>query len=459
MTVAVAAISAVCILLVLGYRFNAKNGDVEQGALLQLRSYPDAATISIDGEALSFKTPGKYNIGVGKHTVNMTLDGYQSWQKTVTVKAGELRWLNYARMVPTELQTSTAKEFPLVADEQPSPDHKWMLIQTATDKPEFTLVDLRDTKKLVYTPFTLPATSYNVHDGQTSTFSVAEWDFGARYVLVKHTEGDMVEYLRVDRTDPTQTVNISSKLGLTIQDIHFSGTSGNVFYALDADGALRKLDSGAGTISQPIVSDVASFRLFKTSTLSYVKKPVDHHIGVGIIVDGKARRIATYDDTVPVFADINEYYNDSYLAVGRGTTVVIYKNPEQNDTEKLVTLTTASAIAWLRLSSNGRFMVAGTGSQFTSYDLETSEQADVNLPGTAADTSEPLQWLDDYYLVSTTNNDVHLTEFDGTNQHIITSTIPGYAVTISGDAKYLYSIGRTESGSYALQATQMVISK
>src|SRR5687767_1631392 len=124
MTMAVAIISAVCIFLVLGYRFDFKNGDVEQGALLQFRSFPSGATINLNNETLSFVTPGKRNVDVGNHTVTMKLRGYHEWQKQFTVKASELRWLNYARLVPETLTTTNLKEFPAVAGMLPSPDKK-----------------------------------------------------------------------------------------------------------------------------------------------------------------------------------------------------------------------------------------------------------------------------------------------------------------------------------------------
>ena len=458
MTTAVALISAICIFLVLGYRLDLKSGDVEQGALLQFRSFPSAATITLDREALSFVTPGKRNVDAGEHSVAMQLDGYKTWQKTFTVKASELRWLNYARMVPETIRTTAAKEFPTLTDALPSPDKKWLLIQPAVDKAEFTLVDIRDDEKPVFSQLALPAASYAQKDGQPHQFSIEEWDFGARYVLIKHVTGDATEYLRIDRTDVDKTVNVSSKLGVNISDIHFSGTSGSVFYALE-NGSVRRLDSGAGTISQPLVKDVESFDLYKTSTISYVKKPIENKVGVGVVVDGKATRVATYDSTMAVHVDVAEYFNDYYLAIGRGTSVQIYKDPETAERKKLVSFATSSAISWLRFNNSGRFVATGTGSQFTSYDLETSEKAEVNLPGNAPDPAQPLQWIDDYYLASAADNDLRLTEFDGANQHVITAALPGFPVTLNDDGKLLYSLGKTQSGAYVLQASRMTVER
>lgn len=456
MTTAVALISAICIFLVLGYRLDLKNGDVEQGALLQFRSFPSGATVTLDRETLPFVTPGKRNVDAGEHSVTMQRDGYKTWEKTFRVKASELRWLNYARLVPETIRTTTTKEFATLVGALPSPDKKWLLIQQAADKAEFTLVDIRDDEKPVFSQLVLPTNSYTQRDGQPHQFSLEEWDFGARYVLVKHVTGDVTEYLRIDRTDVDNTVNVSSKLGVNIQDMHFSGTSGSVFYALE-NGSVRRLDSGAGTISQPLVKDVASFDLYKTTTISYVKRPIDNKVGVGVVVDGKAVRVATYDSTMPVYVDISEYFNDNYFAIGRGTSIEIYKDPELQRRNKVVSFATSSAINWMQFNNSGRFVTAGTGSQFASYDIETSQKADVNMPGSAPDPAKPLQWLDDYYLVSAADNDLRITEFDGGNQHVITAALPGYPVTLNDDGKLLYSFGKAQSGAFVLQASQMTI--
>lgn len=454
MTTAVALISAICIFLVLGYRLDLRSGDVEQGALLQFRSFPAGATISLDRETLSFVTPGKRNVDVGQHSVVMKLSGYKAWEKSFKVKASELRWLNYARLVPETIKTTPVKEFTTLTGALPSPDKKWLIIQQAAEKPELTLVDIRDNDKQVFSQLVLPAGSYTQKDGLPHHFKLVEWDFGARYVLIQHTVADVTEYLRIDRTDVDNTVNISSKLGVKIQDIHFSGTSGSVFYALE-NGSIRKLDSGAGTISQPVVKDVAAFDLYKTNTIAYVKLPIENKVGVGVVVDGKATRVATYDSTIPIHVGVSEYFNDYYFAIGRGPSVDIFQNPETNERKKIASYVTASGINWLRFSSSGRFVVAGTGSQFATYDIETLEKYDVNLPGTAPDVTKPLQWLDDYYLVSSADNDLRITEFDGANQQVITSALPGYAVTLGTDSKLLYSLGKAQSGTYVLQTSEM----
>jgi hypothetical protein len=458
MTTTVIIISTICIFLVLGYRFDFKKGEVEQGALLQFRSFPSAATITLDGQKLSFQTPGKRNVETGRHAVTMTEEGYQPWQKNFSVRPSELRWLSYARLIPSTIDTSSVKEYSSIADALPSPDRKWIALQAAPAMTDMEIADIRDGKKPLFTSFAIPTTAYTQKAGVVSTFSLVEWDFGSRYFIVKHVLGDMTEYLRVDRTDPANTVDLSTKLGVELTDIHFSGTSGNVFYALTKDGTIRKLDINAGTLSQPLLDNVLSFRLYRDSDIAYTRQPEVGKISAGVIIDDKPSRVAVFDASSPVLIDINEYYSDYYLAIDHGNTVDIYKSPESNQRQKLVSFSTASPATWQRFSSNGRIIVVGSGTQFSSYDLETSEKFDVALPGTASDPTKPLQWLDDFYLVSTAGNEVRLSEFDGTNQHVISSGLEGQPVTLTDDGKFLFSLTRSQSG-VSVQRSTLILQK
>lgn len=456
MTLATAVISVICILLVLGYRFDFTKHTVSQGGLIQFQSFPNGAKVTLDKILLPFETPGKRNVDANKHTVVFQREGYREWSKTATIKAGELRWLNYARLIPQSITTETVSEFPVVTGNLPSPDRKWMAIYGANDKAEFTVADLRDNAKVKLQTIVMPVGSFTNIEGQPHKFSLVEWDFSGRYLLVRHTIGDKVEYLRVDRTKPEDTKNITTLLNTTLSQIHFSGESGNVFYGLQ-DTSLRKLDIAEGTLSKPIAEGVKSFTLYKTNTLVYVLDKGDKR-SVGVSIDGESSEVRSYDITEPVLSDVTSYFSHNYVAIARGTRVDVVKDPIGSTDAARKTVATFQVpvgARWLQFSNNGRFLVAGSGTQFVTYDLETREEFSVNLPGNTVDPATPLQWLDDYYLVSTVDKNLRLSEFDGANQNVITDVEPGFIVTLSDDGETLLSIARTTTG-YALQSSGMV---
>ena len=284
-------------------------------------------------------------------------------------------------------------------------------------------------------------------------------DIAIRLLLIRHVVGDKTEFISLDRTKPEDAKNITAKLGVAVTDMHFSGTSGAVFYGLEGTD-VRKLDLGAGTISEPIASHVTNFTLYKTSTLGYVSNKNDR-ISVDASIDGQSSEVRSYDSTEPVLTDISSYFSDYYVAVARGTKVEVVKNPVGDGADARKTIASfdvPAGIKWLQFSNSGRFIVAGSGGQFVTYDMETKEQFAVNLPGVAPDLTRPLQWLDDYYLVSTYDKNLRLSEFDGGNQNVITDVEPGTTVTVTDDGKAMLSIARTTNG-YALQLSKMTIAK
>lgn len=455
MTFAVVVISVICLLLLLGYRFDAKDGSLEQGGLLQFRSFPSGAEIELDGQRLGFKTPGKYNVSSGEHMTVMRLDGYQEWRKNSFVKPGELKWLNYARFVPTTLTSTSIAPFSAVSDTLPSPDRRWYVVQADPAVPALTLYDIRRPTEPTATTMQIPAGVLTDIPGQAHRFSLEEWDFGGRYFIVRHDVGETVEYIRLDRTVANGAVNITKAFNLPTSALHFSGTSGNVFYGLSGTD-IRRIDLGNQTISQPLVSGVESFELYGSKTIAFVAQREDKRV-VGVYEDDAETVVRSYAADLPVQADVTSYFDKNYLAILQGTTVEIIQDPESGSESagrSFASFTTQSPATWLQFSNNGRFVVAGRGVAFTTYDLEVDDVFTASFDGERSDAERPLQWLDDYYLVADTNDLLAIGEFDGTNRHEIVRVAPGLPVTLSEDGKYLFSIGKS-NGGFMLQSTKM----
>lgn len=454
MTVAVIIISTVCILLALGYRFDFTSRSVEQGALLQFDSFPNGATITLNSTVLSYKTSGKTEVDAGTHDVIFSKDGYRNWSKHFTVKAGEVRWLTYARLVPTTVQTNGVKEFDGVVSEFPSPDRKTIALLTKSDSSVLTLVDISDPKKVATETITLPADVLTIPAGTTSSYSLIEWNLNSKYLLVQHDAGTIHEYIRVNVEDAKDIVNLSTKFGVAFTDIHFSSES--TFYGVE-NGNLRKFDLGSSSLSEPLAKDVVQMRLYGSSDIAYVRHSDAQYV-VGIITGGKAYKVSSYDDTTPLLVDVTSYFNDRYIAITRGGSFELIKNPEKSSTggmTKVVTLSYPSDLKWLDISSNGRFVITGNGAQFMTYDIELKQRTNANFPSLLTDASIPPQWLDGYLLVSTGDNKLRLSDFDGENQQIVTDALASLPVTLSTDNKLLYNFTKTQAGVVSLQASKM----
>lgn len=454
MTIAVVIISTVCILLALGYRFNFTSNSVEQGALLQFDSFPNGAQITLNGTVLSFKTAGKTEVTTGTQTVIFERDGYRSWTKRFNVKAGEVRWLSYARLVPTTVRTSTVKEFEGLADELPSPDRKQIALLTKSDSPNLTIINVSDSKKITDETIVIPADILAAPTGATHVYSIVEWNLGSKYILLKHVAGTIHEYIRVNTDDQKDIVNISAKFGVALTDIHFS--SETVFYGVE-NGNLRKMDLGSSSLTEPLVKDVVQMKLYGSNDIGYVRH-TNSRYEVGVVVSGTAHAVNTYDDTTPLLIEITSYFNERYLAITRSGSFELIKNPDKADKNgmtKVVTLSYPSELKWLDISSNGRFIITGNGAQFMTYDIELAQRTNANFPSLISDPTIPPQWLDSYILVSTGDNKLRISDFDGENQQIITDALAARQVMLSGDGTLLYNFTKTQAGAMSLQVSKM----
>jgi hypothetical protein len=70
-------------------------------AVLSISSSPSGAQVSIDGTALG-PTPGQAEVSGGTHTLVLTLDGYETAERTVTVNAGETGMVDVSLAVAVE---------------------------------------------------------------------------------------------------------------------------------------------------------------------------------------------------------------------------------------------------------------------------------------------------------------------------------------------------------------------
>lgn len=456
MTISVIIISTICILLALGYRFDFTSNKVEQAALLQLDSFPDQATVFLDNVKLSFKTAGKIEVSAGAHDVTMQRSGYRDWTKHFTVKPGEVYWLSYARLIPTTVATDSLHELSGLAGSIASPDHKQIVALVKSDSQVLEDINVSDPTKVTYTTITLPSSTYSQPAGASHTFRLVEWSLSSKYFLVQHdTSTGVREYIRVSATDTNDIVNVSAKFGLNFSDMHFS--SDTTFYALE-NGNVRRVDLGSSSLSEPLVKDVTQMKLYGSEDLAYVRH-TNASYEVGVAIGGTSPHVvSTYDDATPLIVDISKYYNEYYVAVTRGASFELIKNPQKTAKDglvKVVTLTYPGDIKWLDFSNNGRFVIAGNGAQFMTYDSELQTTIDVNFPSLLTDPTIRPQWLDDFVLVSTADNKLRLSDYSGDNQQIITDALPAQTVMLSSDGTLLYSFTKSQIGTVSLQVSKM----
>lgn len=468
MSISVIVIALFLIAIILGYRFNGKAGRIEQSGLVQYNSTPSGAQVSVDGIKLGARTATSNTVLPGQHTFMMQREGYEVWQKALNIRAGTLTALNYARLVPISRPVKSVMALPQLDQVKFSPKGRFALVHAQAASPDFTLYDLGSDNNIKQTVLTLPAASYSEADTKDMkhTFAITEWDSGGRYVLIKHTYNDAVEWLVLDTTDVAATANITQAFHMQFDEPHFSGTSGNVIFAL-SNGDIRKIDRQDGTVSRPLASQVQTYDLYSTDIITYTTM-YDVATGtrsVGLVRDGDKDpyilRTTKSPLSVPLHVATARYFNQNYVVISEGTKVDILAGDYPTSPEDTTSLKSIGsymldhAPEFLTMSYNGRFILAQTGDKYTTYDLERSIVSPENtIAGSGA--TRQLDWLDDFYLWSDRAGNLTIGEFDGTNQHDINPVASGFDATLSPSSTYLYSIGKAKDG-YDLQRVRMIL--
>lgn len=457
MTLSVIALVVVSLFLVLGYSVDS-DGQPEQGGLIQFRSFPTGATVRIDGAKQAFTTNGKKNTSSGYHSVSMDLKNYRPWSKNFDLGKGELLWLN-ALLIPKKITTTEAVAFEQLADMKVSPDKKWIAAVEKSNEPILKIIDLRDEKKPVVKEFVIPE---NIAKQNTPNdiFKIVEWDFGSKYILLTHTSGDKVQWLRLDRGDPASSKNVSDIKNLAITDAHFVGNSGNVLYALAA-GNIQKIDiSKADEEIKVVASDVKEFELYKDNTVVFVSVRAGKQVvGYYNETQAKPRDVRTFKaDEANVHTTVSNYFNDDYQAISNDKVVTIVKNP-QHEKQRFATFRLESGVQWLYFSNNGRFVVAQNGSNLSVYDLERRQNFVFTIPGNPAYTlPRHLKWLDDFHFVSDAGGTLQIFEYDGVNIEAIGAISQGFDISLSNNGKRLFYIApNAVTGKPSLQSSVMEI--
>ena len=451
----------------LGYRLDSGSGQLSQGALLQFDSIPGGADIAVDDVALG--RVSKHTTLAGTRTVNMSLNGYQDWNRTLDVAAGTLTWLDYIRFVPVERPIQTITTHLSLNDAIFTNDGTWALLLEKSDIPTFQLVDLRSDEPKIST-VSLPQTVYSepTGEGVVHNFDIVGWGSGDRYALLKHNYGDKLEWLVFDTQEPARTVNITRLLAVGFKDIKFNGANGTSFYGLTDDGTIREIDLSAATISRALVTQVASFSLFDDKIVSYIgTSPTDANKSVaGVYRDGDAAAQVLHTasaDGATLKIAVGKYFNDDYVAIAENDVVTVlkgdYPSASSQNTDSLAefaSFTLNSTITSLSFSPNGNYILMQSGAVFRSFEIEHMRSASGSIATSQDKPASSLAWLDGAHLWNDDGGKLLMRDFNDINTFEIMEVESGFDARLSQNGRFFYAVGRGDEG-YHLQRVRMIL--
>ena len=462
MTLVVSLLVLVMMLIVLGYTINQNDGKIEQGSLLQLTSRPSGAEVSIDGTDVGSTTNTKRTVSTGEHTITYALDKYHPWSKSVNLSAGQVVWINYARLVPINLVPATVQTFASVASMSASPNRSYMLLHEKPESSTFQFVDVR-TDDVRTTEVTLPDGSLSVPTKGAQKVKVVAWSSNENFVLVRNDFGNQTEWVVIDREHPEKSININKTFAISPDKVVFAGKSDRLFFAL-IDNSVKRLNTSDKSTSISLATSVDDFSAYDDSTIAYTGLPNE----LGVRVAGysqldfrKQQIIRTYHNTdKPFFVAMSSYFNKRYAAVVRDNQLIVdtgsFATPSSSpDLRRVFAKDIPSGVRKLTISANGRFVLLEYADKFAVYDIELGVYHQTQWTYQTAN-QKAAQWLDDYIIWSDNGGDLRIYDFDGANQHDLMKVTEGFSAVLAGGGKYVYGLLQTDKG-YELRRVQLVL--
>jgi hypothetical protein len=427
---------------ILGYRLNfEQEQSVERITLLQFGSFPTNANIFVNDAELNFNTPGRYDSAhAGPNVLKYQLEGYHNWQVAVDLIPAEVRWVNYARMVPNEIVSQNALSVVSFYQAMSAPNGNFILLHEVAESPKFKIIDVSDPNNVKSTEIEIPS---SLLVGAVREIKILEWDSSSNFILLNQ-DGNI---LRLDRRDIASSQNLTTLFGSPIAEPHFLNGNNNIVFGL-TDTNLRRFDIAAKTTSAPLATNVISYEAYGDGKLSYVSQ-VDSKQSVGVYFRDKNYILGSFDDAKLALTSFSHYYREDFFLSTRDSKIEIVKNPFSDDYREVTTLEIPFEAEYLFHNGGGRMVVAARGNQVFVYDLETKTSYNFDTESFA---DKPF-WLDDFHFGYIHEGELKMIEFSGENRE---SLVPSHQFGVfSSNNEHLFTFQSTPSGTFLVDSSML----
>lgn len=418
MVVSVIFMVVILAFLVSGYWINS-DFKVERQGLLQISSIPTGAAINIDGDSSWFqRTDTSKVLSSGNHSIVLTKEGYDSWSKTVNISEGLLYRLHYPRLF---LQNTVAEEILdtrgavfssfspegnklLLLDDTSS----WRLVSLEDEHPKVSTLDFSSSIDLpLFRPQEQQAAS-------TASILSADWDQDGSHILISTQQDYAIKWVLLDIRNTEKSVNLTEIFDSNFSQVQILDHSSNNLLAIE-NGSLRTIDVSGRTLSSILVQGVTNCDHYDTNEIIFsavdTENPDDtnNYIGILKINDGNINKLADIDQSAKVA--MGKFYDDKFIVVLQNNILNLYAH---KDFEKKATFTLNFTPDILKVGHNGEFIVAYSGDQIATLDLESE-----SVTEWTADAAT-FGWVDSdmIYAVSDTN-ELIVYDYDGNNRRTV----------------------------------------
>lgn len=462
--VTIALMLGTVVLLYSAYGYGIKKGKIIQNGFVFVSSHPAGADIKI-GDQLRGKTDSRLTLQADTYQMSISRTGYQTWARPITVEGDSVERFDYPFLFPTDLKTAdvqnqTFSAAPAIATQSPS--RRWLLIEPNGELGKFQLYDLsKPTTADTPTDVNLPSgvlTSPTTDASQKLT--VIGWSDDNQHVLIEHFYDKTSEYILLDTTDPSQSVNLNKTLKTDPTQLTLENKKYNQFFVYSAANQVLSTASLSSPTLVPMVQHVLSFNTYGTNVALYTtsQNASAGQVEVRLFQNNHDYFIRDIPKSSTYLLDLTQYSGSWYVAAGSATggQVFVYQNPldsltavpGNNDSVLVpVAVLKVKGVNYLSFSASAQFIMAENGSSFSVYDVQYQNTYNYTMHAPKSTTPLSLDqpqvsatWMDGDRLTYTSGGKLVVFDYDGTNFQTLMAASPAYEPFFDQIYKYVYAL-------------------
>lgn len=458
-TLLAAAMTVALVLAAGGYDINRETGEIIQNGLVLTSSQPVSADVYVDGVDQDDPTSSRFSLPVGQYNFEFKRDGYYDWAKKVTIVGSDVVWLQYPRLIPTEIKTVNVQALKNVDMVSQTPDRKYLLIHEKKSVAKFSLFNTQDVESELAV-VALPQVVFGTKPTVASKFEVVDWAQDSRTLVIRHTLGAETELIIFDVTKPQEAVNLSTLYKLPMTKLRFIDNSKDSLYAL-VNSSLRVVDVGAGTISTALINDVSQFD--PQGGIVVALHSVKTKTTISVLEDNNVYKFTELEGPITEFIVKTAIFDgERYMAVADNVQDRTFIYQKILDTAKkakgaeLLSSLRSTDTKYLTFSLNSQFVLAQSGKNARLFDFDL-EQKEAFTARQEITTKTQMTWVDGFHLnLIDQNSQSFIMDYEGANAHNLASVDGALGVFYRSDIEGLYFFTTDDKGSDILKFSSLV---
>ena len=451
MTTAVIFVVGILVAAVAGWRIN-EDFTVEQKGLLSVRSIPENASVTIDGELLHQTTNTTRMLSEGKHTIKLEKEGYESWEKDFEITPGWLVKLEYPRLFKKNRESEVIKELKNIKSFYVSPDHTTAIYNTNDSTIFSVMTDFNSTPK------TRDINISGVFSGTDNgifpySINYIGWSRNSERILLNVSNGQTNEWGIIDLRNTKESINLTTgqfKLANNsetwfdmheISQVRFEDGSNSRVIA-SAKNNLVSIDLESKTVSDPVASNISNYFI---NGLDLIYLNNENIIELTRINEQKATKVADLsDNSAKISLALTRFNSMNYILYMVDNKLYVYNGsilPTGEDDISNMTLVneveTGIIPNEVTVSRNGELVIFRNDTKVLVYDTEVEKWHEYDYGDRAT------RFLDDFilYRFESDSGKILAWDFDNTNYRtIVNNGGSKYDLIISNNNRYLYYI-------------------